>query len=133
MYITTNCFNEYLQNQNVIDKYVNTLGSCLLDNNEKVCYKNFTDNISNLSTDADFFNVIQRYKSCIIANNSPTPTPPSETSSSNIGMIVGIIFGILILIILLIFFSICKIKDTTIDEYDDSTRNFILGVRSFCI
>ena len=138
MYITTNCFNEYLQNQNVIDKYVNTLGSCLLDNNEKVCYKNFTDNISKLSTDTDFSNVIQRYKSCIIANNSPTPTPPSETSSSNIGMIVGIIFGILILIILLIFlsiqFSIFKIKDTTFDEYSDSTRNFILGVRSsFCI
>ena len=133
------CFNEYLQNQNVIDKDVNTIGSCLLDSNTaKVCYKNFTDNISKLSTDTDFSNVIQRYKSCIIANNSPTPTPPSETSSSNIGMIVGIIFGVLILIILLIFlsiqFSICKIKDTTFDEYSDSTRNFILGVRSsFCI
>ena len=47
MYITTNCFNEYLQNQNVIDKDVNTIGSCLLDSNTaKVCYKNFTDNIT---------------------------------------------------------------------------------------
>jgi len=137
MYNTTNCFNEYLQNQNVIDKYVNTLGSCLLDNNEKVCYKNFTDNISNLSTDADFSNIIQRYKSCIIANNSPTPTPPSETSSSNIGMIVGIIFGVLFGVLILIFFSIqfsiCKIKPETINDYSDSTRSFILDVRSYCL
>ena len=121
------CFNEYLQNQNVIDKDVNTIGSCLLDSNtEKVCYKNFTDNISKLSKDTDFSNVIQRYKSCIIANNSPTPTPPSETSSSNIGMIIGIIFGVLILFVLSIWYLRCR------DPYDTSSLTYFIRSLNGC-
>ena len=124
----TYCYNTiYLPNQNVIDKNIINLGSCILENPSSPtgCYTNFVNDVSALSTDSNFNNITNSYQSCI-ANNQPTtaPTTTPTTESNNTGLIVGIFFAILIVIILAYFIPRQIICSKSISQRGYRTNKF---------
>jgi ATP-dependent Zn protease len=94
--------NVYLQNKNVIDTYVEKLGSCILANSSspELCQTNFKSSISSLSNDTNLNNIINSFKDCI-SKNQPTQAPSKEGNSNYLAIILPIIF---ILIIIIIYF-----------------------------
>ena len=107
----TYCYNTvYLPNQNVIDKNIINLGSCVLENpgSPTGCYTNFVNDISLLPSDSNFNNIANLYQLCI-ANNQPTTAPTttpstSPSGSNNTGLIVGVVLIIFFVILPILYF-----------------------------